>query len=90
VTDGVRIVFETHSLTTDNEEGIATVWLGGTLSERGRAFAAGLGERRRADGIDVVYSSDPARAVETAEMPSAGPASASSSTGACPRSTAAT
>jgi len=90
VTDGVRIVFETHSLSTDKEQGFATGWLGGTLSVRGRALAAGLGERRRADGIDVVYSSDLARAVETAEMPSAGPASASSSTGGCERSTAAT
>ena len=68
MTDGVRIVFETHSLTTGNEQGIAKGWLGGTLSERGRAFAAGLGERRRADAIDAVYSSDLARAVETAEI----------------------
>jgi 2,3-bisphosphoglycerate-dependent phosphoglycerate mutase len=68
VTDRVRIVFETHSLTIDNEERIATGWLGGTLSERGREFAAELGERRRADGIDAVFSSDLARAAETAEI----------------------
>ena len=34
-----KLVFETHSLTTDNELGVATGWHGGTLSERGRALA---------------------------------------------------
>ena len=66
MTDVVRIVFETHSLTVDNERGIATGWLGGALSARGRALAEELGERRRDDGIDAVFASDLARAVETA------------------------
>jgi hypothetical protein len=30
----IDIVFETHSLTTDNEAGIATGWLPGELDER--------------------------------------------------------
>jgi broad specificity phosphatase PhoE len=64
----VEIVFETHSLTTDNERGVATGHLPGTLSEAGRRFAAELGARRRDDGISVVFSSDLARAVETAEI----------------------
>ena len=68
MTDAVRIVFETHSLTIDNEQGIATGWLGGTLSASGRAFAAELGVRRHDDGIDAVFASDLARAVETAEL----------------------
>jgi broad specificity phosphatase PhoE len=68
VTDVVRIVFETHSLTVDNERGIATGWLGGALSARGRPLAEELGERRRDDGIDAVFASDLARAVETAEI----------------------
>jgi 2,3-bisphosphoglycerate-dependent phosphoglycerate mutase len=63
-----ELVFETHSLTIDNEEGLATGWLGGTLSPRGRVLAAELGERRRDDGVDVVFASDLARAVETAEI----------------------
>ena len=67
MTDVVRLVFETHSLTVDNELGIATGWLGGALSARGRALAQELGERRR-DGIDAVFASDLARAVETAEI----------------------
>ena len=68
MTEAVRIVFETHSLTVDNERGIATGWLGGALSARGRALATELGERRREDGIDTVFASDLARAVETAEL----------------------
>jgi broad specificity phosphatase PhoE len=64
----VEIVFETHSLTTDNERGIATGWLGGALSERGRELAAELGDRRRDDGLDAVVVSDLARAVETARV----------------------
>jgi alpha-ribazole phosphatase/probable phosphoglycerate mutase len=68
VTDALRIVFETHSLTVDNERGVATGWLGGTLSDRGRALAQELGVRRRGDRIDAVYTSDLARAVETAEL----------------------
>jgi alpha-ribazole phosphatase/probable phosphoglycerate mutase len=68
VTHAVRIVFETHSLTVDNERGLATGWLGGALSARGRALAAELGERRGDDGVDVVFASDLARAVETAEI----------------------
>jgi alpha-ribazole phosphatase/probable phosphoglycerate mutase len=65
---GAALVFETHALTTDNERGIATGWLGGVLSRQGRARAAELGARRRHDGIDEVLCSDLARAVETAEI----------------------
>ena len=68
MTARVEVVFETHALTTDNENGIATGWLDGMLSERGRAFAVELGERRRDDGIAGVFASDLARAVETAEI----------------------
>ena len=64
----VEIVFETHSITVDNERGIATGWLPGELSEAGRRLARELGERRRADGISVVYVSDLARAVQTASI----------------------
>lgn len=68
MTDGVELVFETHSLTVDNERGIATGWLGGALSDRGRSLAAELGARRRDDAIDAVLCSDLARAVETARI----------------------
>ncbi|WP_042418446.1 histidine phosphatase family protein [Streptacidiphilus anmyonensis] len=64
----VEIVYETHSTTTDNEAGIATGWLPGRLSARGRRQAAELGERRRRDGFAAVYTSDLHRAVETARI----------------------
>jgi len=64
----VRIVFETHSFSEDNERGIATGWLPGRLSERGRRAAQELGERRRADGVDALFVSDLWRAVETAQL----------------------
>jgi broad specificity phosphatase PhoE len=64
----VSIVYETHSTSTDNEAGVASGWLPGQLSETGRRQAAALGERRRGDGIAVVFTSDLRRAVETAEI----------------------
>jgi broad specificity phosphatase PhoE len=64
----VAIVFETHSLTTDNEAGLATGWLDGQLSERGRALAAELGRRRRNDSVAAVFSSDLGRAVRTVQV----------------------
>jgi broad specificity phosphatase PhoE len=64
----MEIVFETHSISTDNEAGVATGWLGGELSEAGREQARLLGERRRCDAIDLVLVSDLARAVETAQI----------------------
>ena len=68
MTVAVAIVFETHSLTTDNEAGLATGWLDGQLSERGRALASELGRRRRHDGIAAVFASDLGRAVQTVEL----------------------
>ena len=64
----VEIVFEAHSVSTDNELGIATGWLDGRLSEKGRRLAKELGKRRRADDIAAVFTSDLRRAVETAEI----------------------
>lgn len=64
----VEIIYETHSVTTDNEAGIATGWLPGQLSEQGRSLAVELGRRRRDDGLDAVFVSDLTRAVDTAEL----------------------
>ncbi|WP_113705277.1 histidine phosphatase family protein [Nonomuraea lactucae] len=63
---GVRLIYETHSMTVDNEIGIATGWLPGELSRAGRELAVELGARRR--DVDVVYASDLRRAVETVEI----------------------
>jgi broad specificity phosphatase PhoE len=64
----VEILFETHSLTEDNENGIATGWLPGRLSARGRALAAQLGRRYRDTDLAAVFVSDLRRAVETAKI----------------------
>lgn len=64
----VQLVYETHAITTDNEAGIATGWLPGELSARGRETAAELGMRRRDDGLDAVYVSDLQRALETVRI----------------------
>jgi broad specificity phosphatase PhoE len=57
-----------HSITNDNEAGLATGWLEGRLSERGRVLATELGRRRHNDGIEAVFTSDLGRAVETVEL----------------------
>jgi broad specificity phosphatase PhoE len=68
----IEIVFETHSTSTDNEAGIATGWLDGRLSERGRNQARARGERRGGHALAAVFTSDLRRAVETAEIAFAG------------------
>ncbi|MBI4786124.1 MAG: histidine phosphatase family protein [Chloroflexi bacterium] len=64
----IQIVFETHSISEDNERGVASGWHHGRLSEQGRRLAKDLGQRRRQDGIHTVFTSDLRRAVETAEI----------------------
>lgn len=61
-----KLIYETHSTTLDNERGVATGWLPGELSEAGRQQSAELGARRQ--GVDVVFSSDLRRAVQTVEL----------------------
>jgi alpha-ribazole phosphatase/probable phosphoglycerate mutase len=68
----VEVIYETHSITTDNENGIATGWLPGQLSDRGRRLADELGMRRRDDDLAAIFVSDLRRAVETAEIAFAG------------------
>jgi 2,3-bisphosphoglycerate-dependent phosphoglycerate mutase len=62
----IELIYETHSTSEDNERGIATGWLHGRLSELGRQRARALGQRHLSDGITAVFSSDLARAAETA------------------------
>ena len=70
----VEVVFETHSTTVDNEQGRATGWLPGQLSQRGQDQARELGRRRKYDQISAVFSSDLARAAQTAAIAFAGSA----------------
>jgi len=69
-----EVVFETHSTTEDNEQGRATGWLPGQLAERGPMQAQQLGRRPTGDGITAVFSSDLARAAQTASVAFAGSA----------------
>jgi broad specificity phosphatase PhoE len=62
----MRLIYETHSITVDNERGIASGWLPGELSEEGRRLAAEIGPRRQ--DVDLVFSSDLRRAVQTVEL----------------------
>lgn len=64
----IGIVFETHSTSVDNELGRAAGWSASELSELGRTQAVELGLRRRSDGIAAVFSSDLARAAQTAAI----------------------
>jgi len=70
----IEVVFETHSTTVDNEQGRATGWLPGELSERGVLQARELAARRADDGIAVVFCSDLRRAVQTASVAFSGAA----------------
>jgi broad specificity phosphatase PhoE len=60
----IRLIYETHSISEDNELGIATGWLPGALSPQGRELARELGHRRFASKYAAVYVSDLRRAVE--------------------------
>ena len=64
----IELVFETHSTTEDNERSVATGWRPGILSAAGREQAEQLGRRRRNDGIEAIFTSDLARAVETVRI----------------------
>ncbi|HWM97725.1 MAG TPA: histidine phosphatase family protein [Streptosporangiaceae bacterium] len=64
----IELVFETHSTTVDNERGRATGWLPGQLSDQGQAQARELRRRRSSDQITAVFSSDLARAAQTASI----------------------
>jgi broad specificity phosphatase PhoE len=62
----IKIWFESHSTTEDNEAGIASGWLDAELSELGVRRAKELGERLKDRNIDVVFRSDLKRAFQTA------------------------
>jgi broad specificity phosphatase PhoE len=68
----IEVVFETHSISEDNEMGVASGWTPSRLSVRGRELARQLGDRRRSDRIDAVFASDLRRAAETVSLAFAG------------------
>ncbi|MBI2662683.1 histidine phosphatase family protein [Candidatus Woesearchaeota archaeon] len=64
----VRITYFVHGTTTDNEQGLATGWMPGELSEKGIKEAKKLGGLVSAQKFDVVFCSDLKRAVDSAEL----------------------
>lgn len=64
----MRLIYETHSTSTDNEIGVASGHNDPDLSPAGERQAAELGERYTGDNIAAVYCSDLLRARRTAEI----------------------
>jgi broad specificity phosphatase PhoE len=64
----VKLWFETHSTSIDNERGVASGHLDVPLSELGRRQAAELRVRYFGHMPRIIYTSDLARAVSTAEI----------------------
>ena len=64
----MRLIYETHSTSSDNEIGVASGHNDPDLSATGERQAAELGERRVVDDIAIVYCSDSLRARRTAEI----------------------
>jgi 2,3-bisphosphoglycerate-dependent phosphoglycerate mutase len=64
----MQIGFITHERTEDNEAGRATGWLPGRLSAAGRTNAEDIPNRAVCQGIQAIFTSDLARAVETVRL----------------------
>jgi broad specificity phosphatase PhoE len=64
----LRLVFETHATSLDNEGGLASGWFDVALSATGEDQARILGARRRDDHLAVVFCSDLSRSSRTAEI----------------------
>lgn len=64
----VRITFEAHATTFDNEAKKASGWYDVQLSPQGRKEAAELGERYRNKRLDAVFCSDLGRSFQTAAI----------------------
>lgn len=64
----MKLVFETHATSLDNEDGLASGWFDVALSATGEEQARALGARRRDDHLAVVFCSDLSRSFRTAEI----------------------
>ncbi len=63
----MRIIITRHGQTEENKEGILQGHLPGRLSELGKEQARKLALRLKNEKIDIIYSSDLARAADTAK-----------------------
>lgn len=64
----VAVTYFVHGTTVDNENGIATGWLPGELSELGKTQSRGLADLIRNKKFDAVFCSDLKRAVDSAKL----------------------
>ncbi len=64
----VTITYFVHGTTTDNEQGLATGWNPGVLSELGIQQAKDLGGLVSNKTFDVVFCSDLQRAIDSAQL----------------------
>lgn len=64
----VDITYFVHGTTVDNEQGLATGWLPGKLSETGRKQAIALPKQIDGKVFDVMICSDLRRAIDSAEL----------------------
>ncbi len=64
----LKITYFVHGTTTDNEQGLATGWTAGQLSELGKEQAVELGRMVADQHFDVVFCSDLKRAVDSARL----------------------
>src|SRR5688500_10518445 len=64
----LRVLFETHATSIDNEAGLASGSLDVALSSVGEEQARALGVRRQHDDLAVVFCSDLQRAFRTADI----------------------
>lgn len=64
----VRIIFETHATSLDNEAGLASGHYDVALSPAGEKQARELGRRHRGPDLEAVYCSDLRRSYRTAEL----------------------
>lgn len=62
----IKIIFETHGTTLDNEAHLSSGHFDVELSELGKIQAKELGDRYKDDMPDVIFCSDLARAYQTA------------------------
>ncbi len=64
----VEVVFESHATTLDNEQNIASGHSDVDLSTAGVEQAKQLGERRKGEVFDAIFTSDLQRAYKTAKL----------------------
>lgn len=64
----MKITYFVHSITTDNEAGLATGWLPGELSDEGVKRTKVLGSELQAHEFDAVFCSDLKRAMDSTDL----------------------